>query len=71
VTWSAVEHVPGCDYAGISLIERSGRIITVAATDDVVRRIDATLIPPHQRSTRSATPELLLTTGPGPSAPLF
>lgn len=41
ITRSAVEVVPGCDHAGISLIQRQGRIITVAATDDVARRIDA------------------------------
>lgn len=41
VTRSAVESVPGCEHAGISLIPRRGRIVTVAATDDVVARIDA------------------------------
>jgi len=33
--------VPGCTHAGISLIDRRGRISTVAATGGVVRRIDA------------------------------
>jgi hypothetical protein len=40
ITRSAVKVVPGFDHAGISLIQRQGRIITVAATDDIVRRID-------------------------------
>ncbi|SFN15184.1 GAF domain-containing protein [Pseudonocardia ammonioxydans] len=41
ITRSAVETVPGCDHAGISLIQRNGRVVTAAATDPVVTRIDA------------------------------
>lgn len=37
----AVELVPGCDYAGISLVGKGRRISTVAATDDVARAGDA------------------------------
>jgi hypothetical protein len=35
----AVRRVPGAEYAGITLI-RSGKMTTVAATDEVVERID-------------------------------
>lgn len=41
VTRTAVEIVPGCDHASISLIARRGGVTTVAATDEVVRRVDA------------------------------
>lgn len=37
----AVELVPGCGYAGISLIRRNGSISTVAPTDDVTARVHA------------------------------
>ncbi|GAB3734364.1 GAF and ANTAR domain-containing protein [Amycolatopsis oliviviridis] len=37
---AAVDHVPGADYAGISLVERKRRIRTVAPTDEVVATID-------------------------------
>lgn len=36
----AVEMVPGCVHAGITLRKRRGRAETVAATDDLVRRLD-------------------------------
>lgn len=41
VTEAAVEHVRGCDWAGMSLISRHGRIRSVAATDALVERVDA------------------------------
>lgn len=37
---SAVDHLPGAEYAGISLVERGRRIRTVAPTDVVVTTID-------------------------------
>ncbi len=36
----AVETVRGCDYAGISLVDRRRRITTVTATDDLVSKAD-------------------------------
>lgn len=39
VTRHAVEQVPGCDYAGISLIRRHGGVTTVAPTDETAERI--------------------------------
>jgi GAF domain-containing protein len=36
----AVEMVPGCRHAGITLRKRRGRADTVAATDDLVERLD-------------------------------
>lgn len=41
VTRRAVELVPGCGYAGISLIRRNGSVSTVGATDEVTDRIHA------------------------------
>ncbi len=40
-TRAAVDTVPGCDSAGISLIKRNGNITSVAPTDELARRIDA------------------------------
>jgi transcriptional regulator with GAF, ATPase, and Fis domain len=40
ITTSAVAVVPGCDHAGVSIIEWEGRIETRAATDDVPRLVD-------------------------------
>lgn len=40
VTHHAVEQVPGCDYAAISLIHRAGTVSSVAATADVAYRVD-------------------------------
>ncbi len=37
----AVVTIPGCDYAGVSLIERRAKVYTPVSTDDVVRRSDA------------------------------
>lgn len=37
----AVEVVPGCDLASITLLKRRGRAETVAVTDDEVERLDA------------------------------
>lgn len=37
---AAVDHVPGAEYAGISLVERGRQIRTVAPTDEVVNTID-------------------------------
>ncbi|MBB4689178.1 GAF and ANTAR domain-containing protein [Amycolatopsis jiangsuensis] len=37
---SAVSHVDGAEYAGISLVERKGRIRTVVPTDELVIQID-------------------------------
>ncbi len=39
IVTAAIDHVPGAEYAGISLLER-GRTRTVAPTDDVVVTID-------------------------------
>lgn len=39
VTRRAVDMVPGCAYAGITLIHQGGRVSTVAATDKVADRI--------------------------------
>jgi transcriptional regulator with GAF, ATPase, and Fis domain len=36
----AVEAVPGFDQAGVSVITRKGTVETLAATDDLVRRLD-------------------------------
>lgn len=41
VTRAAVETIPGCDAAGISLIKRHGNITSVAPTDDLARQINA------------------------------
>lgn len=41
MTRAAVETIPGCDSAAISLIQNRGRISSVASTDDLARRIDA------------------------------
>jgi GAF domain-containing protein len=41
VTGAAVRAIDGCDHASISLIHRDGRIVSVAATDDVPGRVDA------------------------------
>jgi GAF domain-containing protein len=40
VTRTAVEMIDGCDHAAISLIQRGGKIRTVAATDEVPTRGD-------------------------------
>ena len=69
VTLAAVDTIPGCDSAAISLIQNRGRISSVASTDDLARRIDAiqdetgegpvwarSPITPSIRSTTSATP---------------
>jgi GAF domain-containing protein len=40
IVTAAVDHVPGAEYAGISLVERGRRIRTVVPTDDVVTTID-------------------------------
>lgn len=37
---AAVDHVPGAEYAGISLVERGRQVRTVASTDQVVVTID-------------------------------
>jgi hypothetical protein len=37
---AAVDHVPGAEYAGISMVERGRRIRTVAPTAEVVSTID-------------------------------
>ncbi|GAA4901841.1 GAF and ANTAR domain-containing protein [Streptomonospora salina] len=37
----AVTTVPGCDYAGVSLLEPRSRLQTPACTHDIVRRSDA------------------------------
>ncbi|SFN27515.1 GAF domain-containing protein [Pseudonocardia ammonioxydans] len=39
ITRRAVEQVPGCDHAGVSLVRRNGTVTTVAATDEVADRI--------------------------------
>jgi GAF domain-containing protein len=41
VVKSATEIVPGCVHAGITLRRRRGRAETVAATDELVERLDA------------------------------
>jgi GAF domain-containing protein len=41
IALSAVETVPGADYAGVSLIRSPHTITTPAATDDLVREADA------------------------------
>jgi GAF domain-containing protein len=41
IALSAVETVPGADYAGVSLIRPPNTITTPAATDDLVREADA------------------------------
>jgi GAF domain-containing protein len=38
---AAVVNIPGATYAGISRVDRHGRFVTPARTDEVVRRIDA------------------------------
>lgn len=40
ITRLAAETIEHCDYAGISLIAKRGRIATKASTDEVVRRLD-------------------------------
>ena len=40
VTRHAVEQVPGCAYAAISLIHRAGTVSTAAATDEAAHRVD-------------------------------
>ena len=40
IVHTVVDTVPGVDHAGISTMHRSGRIETVAATDDLVLRVD-------------------------------
>lgn len=40
ITAQAVSLVPGCDYAGISVVGVDRDITTVAATDDLVRAVD-------------------------------
>lgn len=40
ITRHAVEQVPGCSYAAISLIQRDGSVSTVAATHEIARRVD-------------------------------
>ena len=40
VTRHAVEQVPGCAYAAISLIHRGGAVSTVAATHEIAHRVD-------------------------------
>ena len=40
VTRHAVEQVPGCAYAAISLVRRGGAVSTVAATDEIAERVD-------------------------------
>lgn len=41
VTRAALEIVPGCRYAAISLVDRHGGVVTVAPTSDVPRQVDA------------------------------
>ncbi|MBP2367875.1 GAF and ANTAR domain-containing protein [Pseudonocardia parietis] len=41
ITRRAVELVPGCGYAGISLAHRNGSISTVGSTDEITERIHA------------------------------
>ena len=41
IALSAVDTVPGADYAGVSLVQRPRTITTPAATDDLVRDVDA------------------------------
>src|SRR3977135_3548191 len=41
IALSAVDTVPGADYAGVSLVQRPRTITTPAATDDLVRDADA------------------------------
>jgi GAF domain-containing protein len=41
ISQAAVETVDGCDHAGISVIRRNGRIVTVGATSDIPLRVDA------------------------------
>lgn len=41
IALSAVDTVPGADYAGVSLVEAPRTISTPAATDDLVRAADA------------------------------
>lgn len=41
ITSAAVATIDGCDHASISIIRRQGGIDTIAATDDVGRRVDA------------------------------
>ncbi|MGI8577927.1 MAG: GAF and ANTAR domain-containing protein [Nocardioidaceae bacterium] len=40
ITAAALEHVPGVDYASISVLHRDGHIDTVAPTDDVILLAD-------------------------------
>lgn len=40
VVVAAVENIAGADYAGITRIDRNGRVGTPAATDEIVPRID-------------------------------
>jgi hypothetical protein len=40
ITEPAVELVPGCDHAAISLVLRTGRVRTVASTGDVPAAVD-------------------------------
>ncbi|GAA2896131.1 GAF and ANTAR domain-containing protein [Pseudonocardia halophobica] len=40
VTLYAVATVPGCDHAGISLIDRHGGVVSVASTGATARRVD-------------------------------
>jgi GAF domain-containing protein len=37
----AVDTVPGCDYAGLMLVGPAGGVSTRAATDEILKRIDA------------------------------
>jgi GAF domain-containing protein len=41
IALSGVEMVPGAEYAGVSLVRPPSGIITPAATDDLVRAVDA------------------------------
>ncbi|MCE0764435.1 GAF and ANTAR domain-containing protein [Pseudonocardia kujensis] len=40
VTLYAVATVPGCDHAGISLVDRHGGVVSVAPTGGTARRVD-------------------------------
>ncbi|MCW0215921.1 MAG: GAF and ANTAR domain-containing protein [Pseudonocardia sp.] len=37
----AIELVPGCDHAAVSVVDRHGGIVSVAPTDDVAAAVDA------------------------------
>jgi GAF domain-containing protein len=41
ITRAAVDTVPGCAHASISMVRRGGRVTTVAPTDDVPATVDA------------------------------